>query len=543
MKNKTNNQIECELRGPITWNDFLSVKDEIEKKWGKLERTVEMVIFAKGKNDLRIKINNYDSKLVLKYQAKKGEAKFEKEVHIKHGDIPSLIEVLDRLGEKKWTFSYAEKYEVKNGNFSFSFKFGSRIGDFFEIEEMVCSPSEINTTIEKIKLIAGQFGLKLWDNDSFDKISQQAWDNIKPEPLMKDHSIHPLVQKVLSDIASMDFDISSDISITSRLREHNNDYSSLETKFFLTNSTQLLSDKTLKSSIGYTLNVSIIIPSYNTANTILLTLNSIKDQDLTKNELSNIEIIVVDDGSTDRTSEIVTGYKGLLGLKYVKQNNIGRASARNLGANLAKGDILIFVDSDVILESHFIREHAVRHSILDNIVLISFKQNIQLNDVLTKITKNKPDIYHDFRFSREVTSEWLRMHRHVRNIQIRKVRIMDETRNLKDFGQDRVVGIWDLPAMVITNAVSMKKKHFSLIGGFNSQFRGWGMEDTFIGACLIALHNFIIPVFSTGIFHIEHLPRSGNQEDLIKEFNRNVLIYLDLVNAPINRVIKNISKE
>lgn len=103
-----------------------------------------------------------------------------------------------------------------------------------------------------------------------------------------------------------------------------------------------------------------------------------------------------------------------------------------------------------------------------------------------------------------------------------------------------MLGVWDLPSMVVTNALSIKKLSFEQIGGLNLQFKGWGMEDTFLGACLIAQGNYIIPCFSTGIYHIEHKPRSGSIKKQITEFNRNVLVYLDLVNRPLNHVFKNL---
>ena len=130
------------------------------------------------------------------------------------------------------------------------------------------------------------------------------------------------------------------------------------------------------------------------------------------------------------------------------------------------------------------------------------------------------------------------MHRHVRNIEVRKVQILKETNDLKKFGKNKVLGVWDLPATVVTVALSLKKEYFDKIGGFNLQFQGWGMEDTFLGACLIAASNYIIPCYSSGVFHIEHGFRSGSKLKQISEFNRNVLVYLDLINKPLNQIFK-----
>lgn len=58
----------------------------------------------------------------------------------------------------------------------------------------------------------------------------------------------------------------------------------------------------------------------------------------------NIELVIVDDGSTDRTGEILNSYGGRI--KMIRQTNRGPSAARNLGAKAASGDTLSFLDSD-----------------------------------------------------------------------------------------------------------------------------------------------------------------------------------------------------
>jgi glycosyltransferase involved in cell wall biosynthesis len=85
---------------------------------------------------------------------------------------------------------------------------------------------------------------------------------------------------------------------------------------------------------------SIIIPTYNRADFIGKTIQSILLQTYT-----NFEIIVVDDGSTDNTEDVV---KNIVDKRifYYKKENAERGAARNYGANKAKGDYLNFFDSD-----------------------------------------------------------------------------------------------------------------------------------------------------------------------------------------------------
>lgn len=97
---------------------------------------------------------------------------------------------------------------------------------------------------------------------------------------------------------------------------------------------------------------SIIIPSYNRASQIVQTLHSLLEQ-----SFKDFEIIVVDDGSTDNTQEIMNDYciKHSF-IKYEKQSNKGVCTARNNGAKIAKGEYLIFLDSDDLVESSWLKD-------------------------------------------------------------------------------------------------------------------------------------------------------------------------------------------
>ncbi len=85
---------------------------------------------------------------------------------------------------------------------------------------------------------------------------------------------------------------------------------------------------------------SVIVPAYNRAFIIDRCINSILAQ-----EYVSFEIIVVDDGSTDNTKEVVCQYMDSR-IYYFFQENSGVSVARNKGSKLAKGDYLVFLDSD-----------------------------------------------------------------------------------------------------------------------------------------------------------------------------------------------------
>jgi len=100
--------------------------------------------------------------------------------------------------------------------------------------------------------------------------------------------------------------------------------------------------------------VSIIIPAFNYAAFISYTLDSILNQGY-----QNWECIVIDDGSTDNTAEVVGGYaerdKRVI---YVYQKNGGPSKARNNGLSRAKGSYIQFLDADDLLESRKLQCHA-----------------------------------------------------------------------------------------------------------------------------------------------------------------------------------------
>ena len=88
--------------------------------------------------------------------------------------------------------------------------------------------------------------------------------------------------------------------------------------------------------------VSFIVPAYNVEKTIKKCLDSLLNQD---NNTINYEIVVVNDGSTDNTRDIVLSYNTTK-IQYFEKINGGLSDARNYGVERAKGDYIIYVDSD-----------------------------------------------------------------------------------------------------------------------------------------------------------------------------------------------------
>lgn len=98
------------------------------------------------------------------------------------------------------------------------------------------------------------------------------------------------------------------------------------------------------------MNLSIVIPTYNRSGTIGRALSSIARQTIFPEE-----VIVVDDGSTDETLQVLRAWESRLPLKIVSQKNAGASAARNTGIRNAAGGIVAFIDSDDEYEPHAIQ--------------------------------------------------------------------------------------------------------------------------------------------------------------------------------------------
>jgi len=91
--------------------------------------------------------------------------------------------------------------------------------------------------------------------------------------------------------------------------------------------------------------ISVIIPTYNSAKYLPEAIESIFNQNYER-----LEIIIVDDGSTDNTTEILVPYQDRV-IYHYKENG-GPASARNFGLEMAQGEIIGFLDADDIWPSN-----------------------------------------------------------------------------------------------------------------------------------------------------------------------------------------------
>ncbi|MDJ0659420.1 MAG: glycosyltransferase [Crocosphaera sp.] len=105
--------------------------------------------------------------------------------------------------------------------------------------------------------------------------------------------------------------------------------------------------------------ISVVIPTYNRKPILEKCLKALEKQQLNDDKISDYEVVLVDDGSTDGTLEwLKENQQDFPHVFCFSQDHNGPSAARNLGVNKAKGDIIIFIDSDLVVTETFLQCHA-----------------------------------------------------------------------------------------------------------------------------------------------------------------------------------------
>lgn len=273
--------------------------------------------------------------------------------------------------------------------------------------------------------------------------------------------------------------------------------------------------------------VSVIMPTFNKADYLEITLMSFQNQ-----SFKNFELVIVDDGSTDKTKEIIAKFKGSLNLKYVFQKNQGRGKSRNKALSIATGDLIIFNDDDRVVPANYIKTH-VEHLEKGgkNTVVIGWKHNIltiwdykikfdqmELFDLLRKndyimnllnnnINDNAAKIINDADLR---TFDEKKLKKFIVNNGKDNFSDLFETygSQLKDFNFKWFLGT--------TANMSLYKDFIFEAGVFDENFNGWGMEDTDLSYRLAMNNASFVFSKNTYNFHQYH-PTNANKSKELRE--------------------------
>ena len=156
--------------------------------------------------------------------------------------------------------------------------------------------------------------------------------------------------------------------------------------------------------------VSIVIPVYNSERYISRCLESVLGQ-----TYSNVEVICVDDGSSDKSAEILDGYADAnpSRVRVVHQNNAGAAVARNNGVALAQGAFLTFIDNDDWIDPDFVEKLvAAAQESGAEVVCSGYRREDDEGNVILQVTPKPSDEWGRY----AVEAAWAKLYRtdHIR---------------------------------------------------------------------------------------------------------------------------------
>ncbi len=204
--------------------------------------------------------------------------------------------------------------------------------------------------------------------------------------------------------------------------------------------------RTLKDDKTDSPGISVVIPLKNNLSTIAWCLQSLDDS-----EFKDFETIVVDDGSDDGSLELLSAYSPL---RLIRNHGVGVSSARNTGAKAANGEIILFIDADIM----------VRRQTLGRIKE-KFDSYPDLDGLVGVLSEDIPF----FNFSSNLKNLWMR-YTYLRLVNRKSVNLF------------------------YTSLAAIRRGRFLQTDGFDERYRKPGIEDTVFGHALAA-NGFKIRVF------------------------------------------------
>jgi len=307
-------------------------------------------------------------------------------------------------------------------------------------------------------------------------------------------------------------------SLRDIVASRSNDYEELERRYRAVTGSELVIDpfgSAARDADRLTRSASVLIGTHNCLSSLVPTLVALEQCSFNRAHPELLEVIVVDDGSTDDTRATLLGTELDLDWRYVRQERGGLTTAHNTGLSFAQGDVVVFCDADVVQFPRALEELMKRHEVLDRVTLIGFRVEIDPADPRLERTRLAPALaqappafWRDFRLC---FPGW-------------PANTCRDTRHLRDLGFGRHVRLangaeYDLANLVVGAFFSIGREQLLAAGASDERLSGWGCEDSLIGARSIALGNSVIPVYSAVGWHVWH-PRRDDAE--ISEFRRNL---------------------
>lgn len=226
--------------------------------------------------------------------------------------------------------------------------------------------------------------------------------------------------------------------------------------------------------------VDVVVPAYNAARWIAQALESALGQ-----EGVSVRAVVVDDGSTDRTVEVVGGFGERV--RLVRQQNAGPAAARNAGAAAGSAPLIAFLDADDIWRPDFLSRHAALMGARPELAL-TFSDHYQFRDRGEVTVPSFLDKHAGFQRTPRSAAPGL------------EAFLLD-----RPIGDDLVDGVF-----VCTGALCLRRRAFEASGGFDTSLRCAEDYDLWLRICRTARVGVILAPLTGRRLH----PTSASSDEV-----------------------------
>jgi glycosyltransferase involved in cell wall biosynthesis len=250
---------------------------------------------------------------------------------------------------------------------------------------------------------------------------------------------------------------------------------------------------------------SFVIPTYN--NKILLknTLEALNNQ--TGYSKSDYEAVVVDDGSTDNTEDYIKGINRNYDLKYLYLERCGdscRARTRNHGWKNADGEYIAFIDSDIVVKNDYLHELDRCFSMSEDIFVLG--NRLMVDEAVGYEDVANGNIFRRYYFDRD---------RH----HLLEFRYF--LYNVSSFNAKTLMCPW---VQTYSCNFAAPKKWLLITGGFDENFKAWGIEDIEAGYSLFKSGVQMIINSKLDVLHQNHGPRNDLiiEKKKVSGYERNI---------------------
>ena len=225
-----------------------------------------------------------------------------------------------------------------------------------------------------------------------------------------------------------------------------------------------------------TLPVSVVIPSWQTPpEALAMTLATLEGQTCPRDRF---EVVIVDDGSEPPLRLPPTP----LDVKVVRQErNGGRARARNAGARAAAHDVLLFLDSSMLVERNWIAAHARWHHVVSDALTVGPRVHAAMDGIDADTIRRRPGSLQELLSDHPKDSSWMEGFLAVTG--------------------DLTAQADDLFLAVVAANLGIGKGFYELIGGMDESFLRWGLEDAEFGYRAFVRGGLLVPVRDTFVCH------------------------------------------